>query len=300
MILALQYYDGDLDRTMSLARLLADIEPRPRTDILLALVCQPGTPRPEIVTRTIAHCRRKLCVTEVVSEFGASGYPAACNALWRGTVSHFYREYASTGSDVDPGRHSSILTLDGGDGVPLHNDWIDRMISAHLYTLRQGKLITSTPYFLGTCPLHMNPNAVFHLDVFARTRLLDEAPTYADPKWANFAFDVYHRAEMLEHACPSSVVHTDWHGGGLPASLNLLRDRSLRSLWLHGYKDGNLYRITREHLVNQPPPPRIHYHEIDQLLRQEKLRRSFEKTHEEVPAARVHTPYLDPLRIPVP
>jgi hypothetical protein len=29
MIVALQYHEGDLERTMSLARLLADIEPSP-------------------------------------------------------------------------------------------------------------------------------------------------------------------------------------------------------------------------------------------------------------------------------
>jgi hypothetical protein len=296
VIIALQYHGGDLERTMSLARLLADIEPGPRTDVLLALVRQPGTPRPEIAIRTVAHCRRKLPVAEIISEFGASGYPEACNALWRGTMSHFYREYESTGPGVDPGGHSSILTLDGGDGVPLHDDWIDRMIEAHSDTLRRGKLITGTPYFLGTCPLHVNPNAVFHLDVLARTRLLDEVPRYTEPGWANFAFDVYHRAEMLEHACLSSVVRTDWRGGGLSASRDLLRDRARRSLWLHGYKDPDLYWIARDHLADQPAPPRIARYETDQLVLQEELRRSFENTYETVPAARVRAPSLGTAR----
>ena len=296
MIIALQYHGGDLDRTMSLARLLTDIEPRPRTDVLLALVCQPNTPRPETVIRTVVHCRRRFRVAEVISEFGASGYPEACNALWRGTVTHFYREYESTGSSADPGGHSSIFTLDGGDGVPLHDDWIDRVIDEHADTLRRGKLITGTPYFLGTCPLHVNPNAVFHLDVFTRTRLLEEAPRYSDPKWSSFAFDVYHRAEMLEHANLSSVVRTDWHGGGLRASRDLLRERSRCSLWLHGYKDQDLYWIARDHLADRPAPPQVAHYETDQLLLQEKLRRSFEVAHETVPAARVRVPSLGATR----
>ena len=44
MIVALQYHKKDRKRTLTLARLLADIEPFPRDDILLAFVCQPDTP----------------------------------------------------------------------------------------------------------------------------------------------------------------------------------------------------------------------------------------------------------------
>lgn len=308
MIVALQYYEGDLERTMSLARLLADLEPAFRADVLLALVCQPGTPRTELVARTVAHCRRRFPVEEVTSEFGASGYPAACNALWRGAATHFHRKYKdhtlfqqdryyplNKPAECLHGHAFSLLTLDGGDGVPLHSDWLDHIISHHLDTLFiHQKLISGTPYYVGTCPLHINPNAVFELSVFDQTKLLSEAPAYEDPRQTTFGFDVYHREEMLEHACLSSAIRTDWHGGGQRATRELLLERSRRSLWLHGYKDADLYWIAREHLASQPAPPELRTYTMEQLRLQEITRRSFEETQTLVPAAKINTPNLKP------
>jgi hypothetical protein len=296
MIVALQYHEADLERTASLARLLADLEPYFRFDVLLALVCQPGTPRPPLVTRTVAHCRRRFPVEEVVSEYGATGYPQGCNELWRGTASHYFRKYRMDGSAfpttyaTSTPHAGSLLTLDGGDGVPLHPDWLDRMIALHIETLTSGKLITGTPHFLGTCPLHVNPNAVFELDVFYRTKFRDHVPPYTDPRWVNFAFDVYHRVEMLEHACLSSAVRTDWRSGGQPASRDLLLDRSRQSLWLHGYKDADLCWIARDHLSSRPAPPELCFYDMEQLRLQERVRRSYEETQALVPAAKIFTP----------
>jgi hypothetical protein len=279
MIIALQYYEKDLEPTMSLARLLADLEPAFRRDALLALVNQPGTPRPELVARTVAHCRRRFPVAEVTSEFAGSGHPEGCTALWRGTAHHFHRQWKNDAQyyEYEPPREhaNSILMLDGGDGVPLHRDWLDRMAGIHLDTLlMRGKLITGTPYFMGTCPLHVNPNAVFEASVFDETRFLDEMPPYDGTVLTNF--DVYHREEMLAHASLSSVVRTDWRGGGRPATLELLRERSRESLWLHGYKDEGLHWLAREHVASCPPPPQIRYYELEQLRVQERVRRNLE------------------------
>jgi hypothetical protein len=279
MIVALQYYEGDLERTMSLARLLADVELRPRLDVLLALVCQPGTPETELVRRTVAHCRRVFPTILVTSEYGAVGHPEACTALWRGTASHFYKQARGSleghvfQDPLTKTWHTSLLTLDGGDGVPLHRDWIDLMIRAHVHH-NTDKLITGTPYYLGTCPLHVNPNAIFELEVFSRTKLLTDVPKYDGTVLTNF--DVYHREEMLRHASLSSIVRTDWRGGGEKATRELLLDRSRESVWLHGYKDPDLYWTSREHLLDHPAPPRIRYYDLEQLRVHEGVRRSFE------------------------
>jgi len=280
MIVALQYYEGDLERTMSLARLLADVELRPRGDVLLALVCQPETPETELVRKTVAHCRRIFPVELVVSEHGAVGHPEACTALWRGTASHFFEQARGCleghifQDPLTKTWHTSLLTLDGGDGVPLHRNWIDLMVQHHDRTVDSDKLITGTPYFLGTCPLHVNPNAVFELDVFDKTKLLTDAPEYDGTVMTNF--DVYHREEMLRHAKLSSIVRTDWRGGGERATRELLLERSRESVWLHGYKDPDLYWTAREHLLDVPAPPQVRYYDVDQLREHEEVRRSFE------------------------
>jgi len=266
MIVALQYHEGDLEQTMALARLLADLEARPRGDVILALVCQPGTPKTPLVEATIAHCRRKLEVEWHESPLGALGHPAGCTALWTGTAM-LYR----TGRR----EHRSIFMLDGGDGIPLHRDWIDLAKHQHEITLAQGKLITGTPYFLGTCPLHVNPNAIFEVRIFEETRLLTDVPRH-DGTLATH-FDIYHREIMLDWTRPSSIVRTDWRGGGEALTSDLLRERARESIWLHGHKDRRLYFLAREHCLSSPPAPTIKEYDLFRLRLQEQIRRSYEE-----------------------
>jgi hypothetical protein len=280
MIIALQYHDGDLEQAMALARLVADLVPAGRCDVMLALVCQPGTPRTGLVARTAAHCRRKLPVLEAASKFGAKGHPEGCTALWRGTASFFFdlfrnNELGREGYHSGTFHGASLLMLDGGDGIPLHPEWTRLMTEEHYRTLNRGKLITGTPYFLGGCPLHVNPNAIFELEVFGRTHLLDEMPPYDGTVLTNF--DVYHREEMLAHASLSSIVRTDWRGGGRQATLELLRERAERAVWLHGYKDLGLHWLARRHLADRPAPPRIAHYDLPDLRIRESVQRDFEE-----------------------
>lgn len=271
MIIALQYYEGDLAAAMSLARLLADIETKYRSDVLLALVCQPETPRPKIVDTTIAHCSIKFHVELHDSPLGATGHPAGCTALWTGTARLYHEKWKANKIN-----HESIFMLDGGDGVPLHRNWIDLAKSEHAKTLSGGKLITGSPYFLGTCPLHVNPNSIFQFEVFNRTKLLIDVPKYDGTLSTNF--DIYHRVEMLENANLSSIVRTDWRGGGYPMTRELLFERSLRSIWLHGHKDPALHFTAREHLTTGTGNLQLKHYDIDQLLKYENVRRCYEES----------------------
>lgn len=270
MIVALMYDKSIVERTMSLARLLADLEPSPRSDVCLALVRHQDVPNTPLTTMTIRHCQRKFeHVVAVESPLFADGHPRGCTALWVGTVRHFHR--------LGVGAHNSwgsIMTLDGGDGVPLHADWLDITIAEHKRTLSLGKLVSGTPYWHGTCPLHLNPNAVFHLSLFDQEPSLLDPPEY-DGTLATH-FDVYFRDVMMKHASPSSLVRTDWHGDGREADLDVLLERSRCSAWLHGYKDESLYWLARTHIARRPAPPTIDHYDMSVLLLHEKIRRDFE------------------------
>jgi len=270
MIVALQYWEGDLSQAMSLARLLADIEASPRSDVLLSLVCQPGTPMTRLVEKTIAHCSRKFAVEHVVSPLGAEGHPEGCAHLWAGTMRYYYEEYRRGGYP-----HEAIMTLDGGDGVPLHRDWIDVVMGEHAETVSRGKSITGSPYWLGGCPLHVNPNAVFQFSVLEKTSFLTDVPRHDGTLLTHF--DIYHRREMLANASLSTIVHTDWRGGGNKISKGLMVERAGRSAWLHGYKDEDLFWVAREHLGDDPERPNLGRYDLGELYFQESLRRSSER-----------------------
>ena len=258
MIVALQYYEGDRERTMSLARLLADLEPTPRTDVTLALVSQPDTPMTTLTTETIKHCERKFPVIHVASARGAHGHPMACTALWTGMMEHFHAHAP----------HEAVLALDGGDCVPLHRDWIDLMLQEHRRTLSEDKLITGSPYWLGGCPLHVNPNAIFQVSVWDKEPSLQTPPVYDGTILTHF--DIFHRRAMLTNASLSSVVHTDWQGAGNRISRSLMAERARSSVWLHGYKDAELHDTARRHLSSEIGfHPVIRRYSLDQLYLQE-------------------------------
>lgn len=262
MIVALQYYEGDIDPTMSLARLLADIEPTPRSDIVLAFVCQPGTSMTPLVSKTIKHCERKFPVLYVESKRGAKGHPVACTALWTGMMEYFFEYYPS----------ASLLAIDGNDAVPLHLNWASLMLAEHAMTLAHGKLITGTPYWLGGCPLHVNPNAVFQMEIFSKESSLRTPPEYDGTLMTHF--DIFHRRALLTNASLSSVVHTDWQGAGNKISVELIRNRAAHSLWLHGYKDVDFHSVARRYLFGGGTvAPDLQRYDLSQLYLRESMSR---------------------------
>jgi hypothetical protein len=269
MIVAVQYYEGDMERALSLARLLADIQPRRRDDVLLSLACQPGTPATPLLDATLKHCARKFPTEAITSRLGAVGHPQGCTALFAGVASHYCDRWNR--GELE---HDAIFMVDGGDSVPLHPDWIDIATREHDRTCAAGKLITGTPYFLGTCPLLINPVAIYELSTFERTKIVKDVPRYDGTLSTHF--DVYHRAEMIARTRPSSIVRTDWRGAGRVASVDLLRSRARESLWLHGYKDERLHWICREWLATSPPPPQIQTYDLANLQVHELVRRNFE------------------------
>ena len=261
MIITLQYYEGDIEQTMSLARLLANIQLSPRNDVLLVLFSQPDTPVTTLTTATMKHCTRRFAVEHVASKRGDVGHPKACTALWTGAMEHFHENHPK----------EAVFMVDGNDGVPLHNDWLDLLTVEHARTLSLGKLITGTPYWLGGCPLHVNPNAVFQMSVVECEPSLLVPPVYDGTLLTHF--DIHHRQAMLRRASLTTAVRTDWQGGGNKISLELINQRASEAIWLHGYKDPDLYWTTKKHLhVNQTTRPKLKHFDLAKLQLEESAR----------------------------
>ncbi len=259
MIVALQYYEGDREQTMRLACLLADLEPLPRNDIMLALICQPDTPNSKLTDDTLKYCSSKFSVQHVRSSRGAPKWPEACGELWAGTMEHF-----STLSEKGQCPHNTIFTLDGGDTIPLHKNWIGIALEEHSRTLCRKRLITGTPNSVGT-PLLINPNMILDLSIWSKYPNLHHIPRYDGT--VHTCFDVWHRMTFLKETSPSSIVLTEWRGGGKCLSPGILKLRSQRSLWLHGYKDENMHDMAREFLLSSNhPPPVLMRHNLDKFV----------------------------------
>lgn len=262
MILALEHCERDLVKTMRLARLLANLEPAYRTDFLLGLVCQPGTPRPSLVDETVEHCSTKFKVEHVVSEYGAPGWADGSGQLWRGTMSHFYSMWKEGKL-----QHDSIATFDGGDGVPLHNNWIDLLIAEHEITRRAGKLVSGLLNMDVPAHAHINGNMIVELALWERYPEIRDTPLGASPAEYYKCWDIYHGKVFMSNSRPSTVVCNHWNSKRI--TKKDMDDAAVSSVWLHGYKDERFHDLARERLLNdlggRPSTPRVQSQET--LLR---------------------------------
>lgn len=234
MILALQYSEGDLERSMALARLLADIEPTSRCDVLLALVTDSSTPVSSLVEETTSHCEEKFPVVRATLRRAVRGWPQGPNHLWAGTMTTF-SELAKEGEV----RHNSIFTFDGGDGVPLHRDWIDLVAEEHARTHRIGLLVSATPGIDTINRDHVQGNMVIDLAAWDRVPSLRFCPD--DDGW-----DCFHTPALTPHSSLSSLVRNDWRTDVVDPSLFALHAR--KHVWWHGIKCPEFCDRARDYL----------------------------------------------------
>lgn len=252
MILAIQYYTQDRFKAMKLARLLADLEPTPREDILLALVRKIDTPPSVVTSSALQYCAKKFNVEDIVVPEKGTGWPTACNQMWTGILKIFADRFNNKSCS-----HHSIFTIDGGDGVPLHRNWIDLITQEHDKTLAMGKLVTGVLGMDGNGTWHINANAIFHLSIWTKYPTLHTPPL--DRGW-----DCQRASIIIPETSPSSIIRNDWKNEILAtgkvernkiATIEMMKNNSQASVWWHGYKDAGLTDVARHYLLDQSSEP---------------------------------------------
>jgi hypothetical protein len=231
MILALQYCHADRERAMALARLLADLEPVYRDDVFLALVKCSDTPSSRLDDETEHYCSRKMRTVAIGLPGGCTEWPQGPNILWTNTMDYFahYR-----------GWHSSIFTFDGGDSVPLHNNWLDLLIAEHAKTVSEGKLVTGWPGLDSSRRLHISGSMVLELDIWDRLPVLHSTP--ADDGW-----DCYHSRTLEPSTSLSSFLRNDWRKKN--PTFSMFEEYAKTSIWWHGYKEPAFQTMAGDYLI---------------------------------------------------
>jgi len=235
MIVALQYWAGDQEPAFALARLIADIEPRRREDVILVLSRRGDCPESEEARRTRDYCSAKLSTMLLRSERPETGHPAGCFGLWAGTLARLTRLHME---GFIPWGHSAVATLEA-DGGPINPRWLDMLIAAHARTLTQNLRVTG---WVGDIPMpHVNGNLVIETGVLQDYPSLLTCPDHA-------AWDIHHAKVLLRETRSCSVILSayatrDWTPG-------CLTPLSRETAWVHGVKDDSIYRYARWALNN--------------------------------------------------
>jgi hypothetical protein len=238
VILALQYCKKDLDRSMELAHLLADLEPSYRTDVVMALVRDSATPHDPTVDDAFDHCRERFPTVQLVLPHATTGWPEGPNRLWAGVMDHFASLWSSRATD-----HRSIFTIDGGDGIPLHNNWLDLLQAEHATTTKAGKRVSGVPGIDNLQRDHLSGNMILDLSMWIDYPRIHECPPHD-------GWDCYHASIFISEASLSSVVRNDWRCCR-SLSADLLEEYARTSVWWHGYKGSELRKIARRYLLDR-------------------------------------------------
>jgi hypothetical protein len=236
LAIAVQFYTGDWYKCVKLARLLSDLEHRRRDDVCLLFVRTTECPVTHLLDDAIARCSEVFHVERVVLRPDTPGrrerwdkldrWPTGCNVLWQGAVEYFLR--------MDP-RWGSLFTVDGGDGVPLCQDWLDLLVEDHARTIRGGQLATGWVGRDGLGKWHANLNMVWDRQFFARHPEVLEMPGGDD---LYEPVDMYRSGVILSECRASSIVRNDWRFlGSRPEILSRIVEHSA---WWHGCRDGDL------------------------------------------------------------
>jgi hypothetical protein len=221
LTIAIQYWTGDEDAAMRLAHLIADLEPAPRSDVLIIFARRTGTERTTLFETTKMKCSEKFPVSEIeVSFTGKKGHPDGCYALWAGTMDRLVGDWRL-------GNHhcTNIMTVEA-DGIPTTPDWIDRIKAGHAENLRNFKRVTG--HTVQSPEPHVNGTLVMHASAWT-----DHASLHHCPR--NKAWDIHHGQVLMSEAglnVPIQNVY-GFEDISYPVFCNFAREYA----WLSNIKD---------------------------------------------------------------
>jgi hypothetical protein len=119
ILIALQYWEGDRERALALARFLADLEVGKSQLADFLFVCRFDS---AIDTPTVNHVARKFNVYTFKSRRRETGWPNGCNGLWFSTMEWVQSMIAARKVPA----YKAIFTCES-DGCPIQRNWLEYM-----------------------------------------------------------------------------------------------------------------------------------------------------------------------------
>lgn len=244
MALVLQFFSGDKHRAIALARLLADIEPHRRDDVVFVFARQSNCPMDEGLHETQMYVGRKFPVWDLeVQVDEGKKYPGVCYDAWAGAARKMSDAY-----------HSGQLPYGNAfffeaDGCPIGLDWLDRLKRAHEETLLMGKRVTGPLIRFGGVDAshqvggHINGTLAMHLSCWDDHPSLHRCPP-------EVAWDVFHGLVLRTEAGPSQIIRNEHGASGVSESMYHVIGKE--SAWLTSVKDGTPQHWCRRHLDRMP------------------------------------------------
>ncbi len=234
LLYAIQIYKDEIPQAIRVARLIADLAdglPSNTADacIVYRFDCPVSTKLKETLEEAfeVVHVYR--------STRKETGYPAGANGVWCDFMDHCAFMHRARRWAYD-----CVLTTEV-DAVPLAKDWQERLLSRwDGKSLVKGHWINNGDFDCG----HINGNALFAVDTFARSSKFLGAP--ADKGWDTWFAPEMKRLgwedikEIRSLFRRKDLNEKEWN--------ELVKDGCV---WLHGFKDDSALEMAKKKLLNK-------------------------------------------------
>lgn len=201
IVVSIQYWEGDRDKALRLARHLSGIERHYRKDVIFMLVYRRDALPPDDVTLEVL--RQKFGTVHVVKGTRTGkGHPDGCNALWVDTVT-------ALGMLA---QHARYAFTTEADIIPLKRDWINALKVEAAEMEKTGKIVSGYWTGQGSDDMrkrqweHINGNMLVHTNI---TRKIAEI--YFIP--AGFAWDIWLGQYFKPHWKKGDWIYNGYVGG---------------------------------------------------------------------------------------
>lgn len=240
ILIALQFWQGDKEQAMQLARLLADLEPKhcDRADLLLVS-------RFDCVVdqATVKHVARKFNTFSYISKRRGTGWPHGCNELFFGMLEWFYHK-KEAGQIPN---YKAVFAIEA-DGIPITPNWIARLneewdeINRNAKVYVAGAWLNDGPHGVG----HINGNALFSGDTKFMTWLVRRVGgCNSDVGW-----DWIYAKDFKNWGWqPIPQIKSVWR---TPITETIFKGEIEQgTVWYHGVKNQDGIKLCRKHFLGE-------------------------------------------------
>lgn len=250
LVLNLQFWEGDKAQAMALARLIADMEPNKRKDVVFLFSsrfdCEHDSSTVEYVSQKFAN------VLTFTARRKATGWPEGPNQLYADSY-QFCIELKRDGKI----KSEAVLFMEA-DCVPLRVGWIDELIAEYKGC---GKPVLGALILNERGNFHINGNCIISIDFWRKYRRV------LNP--SDIAWDAEFASLFVPNAAPSRLIFSDYHLGvkgyndwkdchylfepKMYCEGHPLAGETIKPAWFHGPKDMRGIECVRRSLFGEVP-----------------------------------------------
>jgi hypothetical protein len=229
IVLCMQYWEGDKQRALSVARMIADLQAE-KDDRFQFMFLRRFDATP-VDDETIGYVGRKFDILTHTCRRKEVGWPAGCNGMASDALM-LAQEKWNTG---DWKRVTGVWLLES-DILPLYRNWLYRIEREWKMALEDGKLVMGawSPHH---SPVgHINGNMLFHPSLCDRVKGLEGSAPH-------IGWDVYHAQRLHRHAWKSNQMLNLYRGTNVTEAD--IYAPGTRYAFVHGIKDDSGLHIIR-------------------------------------------------------